>query len=170
MIKFLASCFIISGVTIIGVKKSDELKNRVVWLEGFVSSLMYIKQEILFSALPVKRLLDKLIHIRQFKKLNVFGLCLNNLESEKSFERAWSISVNEIKKENSLTNDDITVILSFGEIFGENDVEAASNLCSRTIELLKINIEAARRKHMTHSKLYKMLSIFAGIVIVILII
>lgn len=170
MVKIIASILIVFGTVIFGIKKSDELKKRQNWLEGFKTAINFIKEEIRYTYIPIPQLLNKITKFEQFKELLIFDNCVEELSNEKKFNIAWKKALDKTIANIKLLNDDIYLAIAFGEGFGKSDIENQLSLCERTCTLLDSNIENAKGRYEKYSRLYKMLGLFAGIVVVIFII
>ncbi len=170
MVKVIASILIVFGTVIFGIKKSDELKKRQNWLESFKTAINFIKDEIRYTYIPIPQLLTKITSFEQFKELLIFENCVEQLKNEKKFNIAWKLALDKTVSNVKLLNDDIYLAIAFGEGFGKSDVNNQLSLCERISNLLSCNIENAKSRYEKYSRLYKMLGLFSGIVVVIFII
>lgn len=160
MVKYIGLIFIVLCCFGAGYYLSLRLKARYDFLTAFKDFL---------SALEINL---------RFKNTEIFSLVkssapelLNNFfkdNNENNFQLYWSGCVSDIPKSFALKKDDISLLYEFGKLLGTTDIDGQLNHINLYKELINTNIDNSLSELKTKSKLYKMLGLFAGLTIALL--
>lgn len=114
----------------------------------------------------------------RFKNTEIFSLVKSSAPDmlkiffkesrENNFQLYWSDCVSGVPKSFALKNDDISLISEFGKLLGTTDIDGQINHINLYKELIDKNINNSFEELKAKSKLYKLLGIFAGLTIALL--
>ena len=83
-------------------------------------------------------------------------------------KEAWEKEIKE--SDNSLSKEDIEILLSIGKVLGTTDVEGQINQIILAEELIENKIKEAEIEKAKNAKLYRMLGTSAGLTLAIILI
>lgn len=161
MLKLICCCAIVTGSFLYGSMKASELYKREKFLEGVISALTIIRQDIAYCKTPVSGLFHELNSRKEFGELLIFDL--GETESDERLSILFEKKLKELKPKLYITDDDITLLCEFITAVECADSETAIALCARTTELLRQSAAVAQEKSKTSGRLYKALGLFVGI-------
>lgn len=148
---------------------STRVKERVKTLEKFRLMLKLMQTEIEYVNAPTYELLKNASERKELKDLFFLSECLMKLNSGAPFDLSWQEAVKRTKPP-ELENEDLQLIISFGNSLGTTDQDGQLKLCGMYEELIVQKIQEARVKMKTHASLYSKLGIICGIAVVIILI
>lgn len=160
MVKYIGLIFIVLGCFAAGYYLSARLKARYNFLTAFKDFLSALEINLRYKNTEI----FSLIKSSAPELLNSF---LKN-SNEDNFQLYWSRCVSDIPKSFALKKDDISLIFEFGKLLGTTDVEGQLNHINLYKELIDTNINNSFSELNSKSKLYKLLGLFAGLTIALL--
>lgn len=152
---------------IIGIYKSNSLKERVTQLQEILIMLekiqTFIKYERLKTSMIIKFLMEdkNLAHLGFLKDINL---------QEKNLPKEWEKAVLQNKNLTRLEKNDITLLLRMGQILGSSDVTTQISQFE-TVNLMLIKyINDAEKIYRDNGKLYRSLGVLGGVFVAILLV
>lgn len=171
LLKIIGIGLIIVSSNLIGINFSRQLEGRLIDVRSLKLCLGSLKKEIVFLSNPIP---DALLTISNIKSnlSGIFKECGTILKSKKGYcvDEAWEISVENNFKYTCLKLQDKELLLSISKGLGTYDKEHQSNYIDSMILQLESLEKDALDLVKKNVKLYKSLSIFGGLAIVILLI
>lgn len=170
VVKIINSCIIILFSTLIGLERAKIYVERTKQLAALQGALSRLETEILHYA---SNLPDALIRIGKSVKGGVgklFYLTGQTLAEKSKFSvaEAWCSTLEQIKSDLYLQQEDIDILQRFGEQLGSSDKEGQSRFIRLTLMQLREEEKKARVIREKYDKMYKSLGLLGGIVLVIL--
>lgn len=138
---------------------SLRLKLRFVFLSAFKDFLSALETNLRYNSSDIFTLV----------KSSAPEAVKDIFDKENSnFISYWSECINSIPKKYALKNDDYNIIYEFGKMLGTSDVEGEIKHIKLYEELIKNNLYNSESELKQKSKLYKLLGLFAGLTIALL--
>lgn len=145
---------------------SLQLTTRVHSLEGVISYLTALGEELRYTMAPMDRLVSRLAQRQEFEELELAQLCQKNIEKGNSFTDGFSGAVHQMA--HSLGRDGAEALCSIADVMGTTDLQGQL----ATLELCKSRLEhqlaAARIRKESHAKLYTNAGLLSGTALAIL--
>ena len=151
---------IILAATMIGFSLSGKLRTRCNFLRAFLDFLCNLEANIRFSGEDIFSLIEK------SATNNILDVFKNNTSS-KEF---WLNSLSKIPFDYGLKNEDFSLLKDFGAVLGLTDVDGQLNHIQLYKNLFDTQLKKAEKEYTSKSKLYKVISFYAGTAIVLMII
>jgi stage III sporulation protein AB len=160
MVKYLGLVFIVLCGFGVGYYLSKRLKTRYDFLTAFKDFLSTLEINLRFKNTEIFSLV----------KLSAPELMKSFFKEsrEENFQLYWSDCVSGVPKSFALKNDDISLITEFGKLLGTTDIDGQLNHINLYKELIDKNINNSSEELKSKSKLYKLLGLFAGLTIALL--
>lgn len=155
MFKVIMCLVIVFSSGVVGFSLSNKLSKRKEILEMFSLELNSCATRIRYSSDTLARIFSHRFNDYVFS-------------DEKSFYIQWSEVVKLYEK--YLIKDDVELLKSFAQNLGTADIETEIGNINMYIEMLKSNISDAHECITKKSKLYRVLSLSAGLMVSILLI
>ena len=149
LVKLLGAVFLSITGFLSGKASVDKLKKRCDALSWHYKAIMKIGAYIGGTANELEDII---------KSISGYGSFL-------TLTSPFSINVNT----NYLKPSDVKLLSEFFASLGEGEIESEVARCKMYSDLIKELYESARRDYLDKSKLYKMLGLFAGLTIAIII-
>lgn len=142
-------------------KRPQQLRELQVMLQMLENSICYLS-EILTDAF------DRIFNGNNSETGVFFGIASSNMKNIKNCnaEDAWNMSVSENILKTALNKEDEKILLSFGKMLGNSDVEGQIKNIRLTLNQLKIQEEKAEKARIKNENMYKSLGILGGMAIV----
>ncbi|MDO4504443.1 MAG: stage III sporulation protein AB [Clostridia bacterium] len=163
MIKFVGSVILILCGIICGVEKSLKYIKHVEFLKDYFEFLMDLKNQINYSQCSIFNVINK------FKTRKFLGKYFEKFEKivkVKSFEFAWELSFENIRKTFDLSGEEELFILSFAKNFGKTDVKGQINYIDYNLDTIKFYINSALETKKKKQKLPVILGVCLSLLIV----
>ena len=173
MLKILGSILIISGTFAWGYMKCTNAKDRIVQLNIIKKVMIMLRGEIKYAgtALPdalesisnrITMIFAKEFFINVSKELNEM--------SEKTFKTIWYENANKYLKTSALNISDLDQFKNLGDNLGYLDKDMHLNTIDLYLEHLNMDINLANEEIAQKCRVYKTVSLAAGVFITIIII
>lgn len=160
MLKLTGLILIVIACFGAGYYLSLRLKNRFEFLSAFKDFLSNLETNIRYNSSEIFSLVkasapDK---IRELFSKN----------TSENFQTYWSECITNLPKRYALKNDDINLLYEFGRMLGTTDTEGEINHIKLYRELIESNINNSEKELKQKSKLMKLLGLFAGLSLALL--
>lgn len=167
MIKFIGALIITASTSLLGIYKSVMLKNRVLYLRDFKTSLSLLKSEIVFAGNCLEK---AFLNIAKTSKASqVFETAAENIDSV-GIKKSWENAVKKYADKMSLKDDDVQVLLLLGTQLGMTDKENQLKNIVYVSELTDNQIYKAEQEYSLTAKLCRNIGILSGLFISIILI
>ncbi|QCX32707.1 stage III sporulation protein AB [Caloramator sp. E03] len=172
MLKVLGSIIIIASTSTIGFLYSMVFSERISQIRDIQYILNMLESEVVFKSTPVTEAFYN-VSLGCSEAVKKLLITISNLLKEKQVEgiiQAFDKSLELVKSELYLEDEEIEVIRTFMQTLGIGDLEAQKKNFNITLEKLKTfekNAEEAKKKK---ERLYQYLGVSFGILIVIILI
>ena len=166
-LKFFGGVTVIVSGTLCGLYASRVLKNRVSFLEQYIMFLTQTKTMISYNAISAVEILSSVGSVPLVSPM--LEECIKNLSNGCSFEDSWHKAVNSAYEKKLFTASDKPLIYSFGDTFGISDIDGEVTKTELHTALVSERLEKARQDFSSKCKIYRIVGMFSGIVIVLLI-
>lgn len=168
MILKLLGLFLISSVgAMLGVSASLKLKNRVMFLEKYITLMKETRTRIRLSACDIRELFKSNTGFSPLDSMTAdFTRRIRSGEAVKS---AWQKAVCASYKSHGISRADIELITEFGTELGQSDIDGEINHIDMHTALIQDRLTQARSELSQKGKLYRTLGLFAGITVSLII-
>lgn len=146
------------------------LEMRVVLLEKIIVMLTMIENEVQYFNRPVQEIFTSLCSCKELKKLQFVFVCNELMENGETFAHAWETAIDSRSCVRFLKKDDVSVLRSFGEIFGTTDVDGQISNCRVHLRLAEDKLSNARQSKEKYSSLFCGLGALTGIGVFIILV
>ncbi len=150
IIKIIGLAFIVLSGFLLGRKNSLQLKNRADALEWFYFSVLCIGQKISGTAAEIYDILNTIL----------------GKENYLTLKKPFCVQI----KNGHLNKDDQKIIEEFFAELGMGNIESQIKRCETYADILKQRWASADNEYIKKSKLYKMLGLFSGLSIAVLLV
>lgn len=164
-IKVLGCILIVFSSASIGLNHIGKLKNRVSALCEIIEFINIIKIKIGYELCDIPNMFESLSD-----KYLIAQNCSKHLKNETSLKSAWYNSVDEYKEKYYLKSQDIDLLKDFCVCLGQTDIEGQISNFNMYSKLIEQNLEEAKEDINDKSKVIFSTSMFAGLLISILLI
>lgn len=171
-LKILGSILVIVFSTIAGLKLGNDYKERILELKMIKQFLILLRGEIKYHKTPIDEALSN-IYGRSGKNIDIMlkevidGI---KAQDKKEFAKIWQNGVVKLKKETSMSEDDLEKLLQFGENIGFLDKETQINNIDLYLEKLDEDIKNLTARLDDKCRIYNVCGVLTGIFIVLLIV
>lgn len=172
LFKLLGSLAIMGGSTLIGYVLSKDCSRRPQELRTLQVLLQMLENEISFLSSLVTEAFKKLSENNKNPVTIFFKSTARKLEEDSSLSAssAWEIAINEEINKTALNKEDQAILISFGKMLGNSDIEGQIKNIRLTIEHLKLQEQKAEESKAKTEKMYKSLGILGGLALVVILI
>lgn len=160
-LKLLGAVCVFLCSVFVGFSYSDRLSKRKIFLSGFIDFLTALESNIRYNSSEILTLIKS----SASPKLKL----LFDFDAE-DFNSFWQNFIDKIPKSYGLKHEDINLLYDFGGKLGTTDVEGQLSHISLYKELFTISYNNSLEEYKTKSRLRKMLGIFLGLILTIMII
>lgn len=162
IIKTIGGAFIFLASYLFGVLKYKELLKRLEILKVFKNDISYFKNSIEFSKMPLCEMIsEKKNDTTVLKSLYAkFCDCKQNYDVEK----AWEVSVDEFGVHDTYKK----LFYKFSDFFSAMDINGQCSMFASYINCIDTEINNLEAYIKKNDKLYKNIGLYAGILIIVL--
>ncbi|TYQ13363.1 UNVERIFIED_CONTAM: stage III sporulation protein AB [Acetivibrio alkalicellulosi] len=169
-VKIFGSLIVLLSCTLLGYIHSKKCSKRPGQLRVLQGMLQIFENEICFLS---NKLIDAFLKINRGSDNEVslfFESTVDNLKNNSGFSasEAWSKSVRDNIKYTSLNKEDEEIIVSFGKMLGNSDLEGQIKNIRLTLNQLKIQEQKAEEFRKKNETMYRNLGILGGLAIIII--
>ncbi|MEM1483827.1 stage III sporulation protein AB [Oscillospiraceae bacterium PP1C4] len=165
LLKVSGMILIIICTTSIGMAMARTLSKRVSELKASIAVLGALERELSYSLTPPDEAIAKLEQLESFAAVAFLPACASLCRQGIPFPSAWRRAVHEQRGE--LMPDDVTILANLSETLGQYDLEGQLSRINQAKMQLQFQLDGARERCKTHSKLYRTMGLLSGAFIVI---
>lgn len=129
------------------------LSMRVSKLEKIRLMLCITENELRCLCRPADELISVLCANSRLKELDFLESCRKAMNNGDNFASAWKRSLSDRANVRYLSAEDVSALLSFGELFGVTDIDGQLANCRLHTELLDERLLQARKQKEKYSSL-----------------
>lgn len=149
---------------------ADTYGKRVKLLEKTEVMISVIRDEIRFYALPIKEMLNLLSEKEALKQLTFINQCKIFMSDGCEFPEAWKKALKDRDCTKNFRKKDIELLLDFGEYLGVTDITGQLSNCEVYLELIRFNLNEAKKEREQYSGIITVLGFLSGIALIIVLI
>ncbi len=166
MLKILGLVLIVAAGTGAGFWASTRLQRRVTVLEAVDRFLLYIAGKIRYTAAPVPDIVSGIVREGKFSELpflrGVAGC------GAAAFHETWRRELLAWQRGGPLLQEDVELLLDFGEKTGTSDLDGQIENCRMYQGLLDVRLKDARSAAREKGRLYMTLGLIGGMALALL--
>lgn len=172
LFKLLGSLVVISASTMMGYILSKECSKRPQELRTLQVLLQMFENEISFLSNLITEAFVKLSESSNSPVTVFFRLTSERLDGDSTLNasQAWELAVKEGIRKTALNKEDEGILVSFGKMLGNSDVEGQIKNIKLTIEHLKLQEQKAEENRSKTEKMYKSLGVLGGLAVIVILI
>ena len=163
MVKITGTLMISLACAATGLLFSNRLSTRVNSLETLVSFFTSLLNQMRYSAAPLYDLLKLLSSQPEHHTLFFPRRCIELCEEGMLLPDALKKAIKESQKQLQLQDDDVELLIHFGESLGTTDIEGQLSSILLYQNLLSEHLKQAYEQKQTNGKLYRRLGLLGGI-------
>lgn len=167
LLKFFGGLLIVISGTLCGVYASHKLGNKVKFMEQYLMFLTHARTTVSYTAVPAEELLRESNAQPLLKPL--LTDVADKLGNGSSFDNAWRSSFESKEADVLLSKEDRELVCGFGDAFGTSDINGEIEKIGLNFELVKSRLEQMRNELGSKRRIYRILGMFAGVVVTVLI-
>lgn len=154
-------CFVMTGQLL-----RLQFKGRVEYLEKTILMIEIIQTQLSFVNSDITSLLIMLCENRSLNKLVFIKKCKELINNDIPFEKAWEESIKSFSS--SLSNNDKSILISFGSQLGKSDLQGQINNCLLHKQRLEFQLNNAQSQMKKYGNLCFRLGCLSGILMMII--
>ncbi|MEH6940358.1 stage III sporulation protein SpoIIIAB [Bacillus sp. JJ722] len=171
MVKLIGAALILIASTWIGFEISRHLSQRPKQLRLFRTALQALEAEIMYGHAPLQEAAVRLSKSLP-KPINIFFRTFaKQLQlQDTNVKTAWDTSLEETKKVLALKQNEIEILLQFGETLGRHDRYQQQKQIALTMTHLEREESEALQVQSKYEKMVKSLGFLTGLLLIILLV
>jgi stage III sporulation protein AB len=167
--KWIGAILILGSAVWFGFEQSKQLADRSKQLKMVITALQSLEAEIMYGHTPLHEAARKIGHQFAFPVSQLFlSFAETIVSTEVSACEAWRKSLHGIQTSAALKKTEYEILEQFGESLGKHDLFTQQKHILLTLAHLQREEEEARENQKKYEKMYKSLSILAGLLLVLL--
>lgn len=168
MMRFLGIVLLSGGVTLFGICGSQRLRRREKELRGIIAGLEVVKLELSHYLMPLPEMLKRAAEDTSGEVSAFFRRCADESARMNSgpFRQIWKQTLEESRL--SLQQTDLRVLGQLGGILGRYDAEEQISVLGRVLDQLEELRHQAGEQSARLGKLYTVLGVTVGVLIIII--
>lgn len=172
ILKLLGSMIVISFSAFLGYIFSRECQRRPQELRELQMLLQMFENEISYLSSVLADAFETVYKSAGSGVGLFFGETVQLLQKEKTLSacEAWKLSVEKNIKNTSLNREDQDILISFGKILGNSDIDGQVKNIKLTLNKLKLQEQKAEDARLRNEKMYKSLGFLGGVAVVIILV
>ena len=168
--KLAALTFLGIACAMTGQYIAFSMNRRVILLEKIQLLLSQTESQLSFLSVPSEKLIESLCENTQLNCLLFLKNCRTLIENGTDFRTAWKKSLSEKNNTRFLKKEDVTMLVSFGELFGATDTAGQLSNCRLHLQLAGERLAQARDLRERYASLSMGMGIITGIGVIIILI
>jgi len=169
IIKFLGAFVLISATSIIGFSLANDCSKRPRALRELQSLLQMLENEISYLSNLLSEAFNRIYEGTNSDTAILFRETAKKLETKGvTADIAWEKSIEENYQRLSLNKEDKSILLSFGKMLGNSDLEGQLNNIKLISSQLKLQELKAEEMRLKNEKMYRSLGVLSGLAITII--
>lgn len=166
IMKIAGMLLVIVCTTSIGIAMARALSRRVEELEAGIAVLGGLESELSYTLAPPDEAVGRLEQRDSLAGAAFLPACASYCRQGLAFPVAWRKAVEENHGE--LTPDDVLILTGLADTLGQCDLEGQLARVAHAKAQLQLQLDGARVRCCSHSKLYRTMGLLSGTFIVIL--
>ncbi|MDF2988174.1 MAG: stage sporulation protein [Eubacterium sp.] len=167
--KIIGSIVLICSTSLIGFALAADCSKRPRTLRELQALLQMFENEISYLSNLLSEAFMRIYENSNVEAAIIFRTAASNLEtSGVTADEAWERSIEENCSKLSLNKEDKAILVTFGKMLGNSDLEGQLNnikLVSSQLKLQEIKSEEMKRKN---EKMYRSLGVLSGLAVTII--
>ncbi len=170
MIQILGAILVTASTTAVGLAAVQRLGARVTLLSGLVHALEYMQTEIYFNLTPLPVILEHLSQTAAAPLKSFFTRSASYMDKlgDCSFSSLWQCAIQECR--NDFQGAEAQLLADMGSMLGKYDAEAQCRAIAYARARVEALLENAEKEKARQGKVYGVLGVMCGLVIVIILI
>lgn len=171
-IKFAGCLLLISGTTLAGFRKAEELKERVEKLETLKRMMVMMQGEFRFHHATLSEVLENVSEKMPQPFGNIFGKIAKQLEERKQegFQKIWEDGILALLQCGGIQKTEQRIFELLGNGLGYLDLETQIDTLQLAVLQIEEKIEEAKEQRERKGKLYRTMGITLGALFVLLVV
>ena len=166
-IKFLGGISVVICGTLCGVYASRIVLNRVKLMEQYLMFLANVRTSVAYTAVSAGEIL-RWENAQPLIK-PILAIAADSFDSGQPFDKAWKKAFESDTAKLLVSKSDKELILNFGNGFGTDDVSGELQKLDLCFHLTQQRLEEMRAELESKRKIYRIVGMFAGVVVTVLI-
>lgn len=167
-VKLLAVCLILGSCTLLGFGLADRLKRQAETIGQLRHVLNTLSNEISFSLSPLPDVLRR-VSKEDLGMVSDFAACVaRELAQGGSFREAWLSALEQYRRRLGISERTVQILQNLGHSLGTLSRELEVGNIHIALGALKEEEQRVRARYDKDAKMYRSLSIMAGILIVVI--
>ena len=169
IIKFIGAVILICATSFIGFSMAAECSKRPRALRELQSMLQMLENEISYLSNLLSEAFNRIYDSSNFDTAILFREAAKYLGTDGyTADLAWEKAIEENFGKLSLNFEDKTILLSFGKMLGNSDLEGQLNNIRLISSQLKLQEQKAEEMKRKNEKMYRSLGVLSGLAIAII--
>ena len=172
ILKLIGSAMVLISASILGIAYSREFSKRPQQLRALQGLLQLLENDISFLSSILSDAFERLYRCSSSEVSVFFMDAAKNLRSLSGMNasEAWEISVRNNMSKTSLSREDEQILISFGKMLGNSDLEGQLKNIRLAVSQLKLQEQKAEEQKRKNEAMYRSLGFLGGLAIVILLV
>ncbi len=170
LLKIVGSILVIGASSLIGYAYSRDSSRRPQELRTLQGLLQIFETEICYLSNVLSEAFEKISGSSGSEVTGFFRDTVLNLKSSDSATacQAWEQAVDRNAKKTALKAEDIGILMAFGKMLGNSDLEGQIKNIRLTVEKLKLQEQKAEESRKKNESMFKSLGVLGGLALVIM--
>lgn len=158
ILKILGSLLLVSACFVTGCIKSKALYRRREFLENLLVFISLLETNLRFSGSDIFTLISASANSDDLRYLIV-----DSSQTDKAFSELWNANVSELPNSLALKGEDKKLLTDFGSELGKSDLEGQIKHLQLYQSMFQRQLLSAQNEIAKKSKLYKIMGLFVGV-------
>lgn len=170
ILKIIGSLLVMTATSAIGFALARDCSRRPRQLRELQGILQMFENEISFLSNILTDAFLKIYASASSEVAEFFKATIDNLKAYEGINasEAWEKAVNDNIKRTALNKEDESILVSFGKMLGNSDLEGQIKNIRLTLTQLKLQEQKAEESRKKNESMYKNLGILSGLAVVII--
>lgn len=172
VLKIIGSIIVLVSSGFLGYVLSRDCSRRPSELRELQGLLQMFENEISYLSNLITDAFERIYGASRSSAAIFFKATVNNLCADDSLNasQAWEKAVSENIRKTALNKEDEVILISFGKMLGNSDLEGQIKNIRLTLNQLKMQEQKAEASRVKNELMYRRLGILGGLAIVIILI
>lgn len=172
VLKIIGSIIVLVSSGFLGYVLSRDCSRRPSELRELQGLLQMFENEISYLSNLITDAFERIYGASRSSAAIFFKATVNNLCADDSLNasQAWEKAVSENIRITALNKEDEVILISFGKMLGNSDLEGQIKNIRLTLNQLKMQEQKAEASRVKNELMYRRLGILGGLAIVIILI
>jgi stage III sporulation protein AB len=172
LVKIFGSFIVMAASTMLGYALARDCSKRPNDLRTLQALLQMFENEITYLSNLLSVAFGNICRSNKSTVAEFFSSTINILkkDSSKNASEAWEIAIGESISKTSLNKEDKEILVSFGKMLGNSDIEGQIKNIKLTLNQLKLQEQKAEESKKKNETMYRTLGVLGGIAIVVILI